>query len=149
MRTIWTLAVVGLLGLGCGGNDGKADLKSSKGEATGGQDTGAPRGKSQTPVGGSATGRNVDPAMKGYEYPGSKFEDMVSIANTVSAIYKSGDDFEKVVAFYRQKFPDAPPRGPGTNAYFLRKFPDGNSLTVTLTGSNDVTQIILKLSKRM
>ena len=148
MRTFFIIAVITLMALGC---DKKDDEGTSKLPESEGRKAGAAqelKGTPETNTDDSTKKSTVDPAFKDYEYPTATFESTFSMGNTVSNIYKSPDDFAKVVEFYKQKFPDAPPQS-GTTVYFGKINADGSGFTVTLTQVNNNTQIILRLDKKI
>jgi len=151
MRIFYTIAVITLIALGCNKKDDERTSKFPESKAANGQEAGAAKELERTPetkTDDSTKKSTVDPVLKDYEYPASTLEDTFSMGNTVSVIYKSPDDFAKVVEFYKQKFPDAPPQS-GTTVYFGGGNADGSGFTVTLTQLNNNTQIILKLDKKI
>lgn len=151
MRIFFIIAVISLMALGCNKKDDEGTSKLPESKVANGQEAGAAQELKRTPetnTDDSTKKSTVDPVFKDYENPASTLEDTFSMGNTVSAIYRSPDDFAKVVEFYKQKFPDAPPQS-GTTVYFGKANADGSSFTVTLTQVNNNTQIILKLSKKI
>ena len=151
MRTFFIIAVITLMALGCDKkeDEGTSELPQSK-VANEQQAVAAQESERtlETKTDETAKKSTVDPAFKDYEYPTATFESTFSMGNTVSNIYKSPDDFAKVVEFYKQKFPDAPPQS-GTTVYFGKTNADGSGFTVTLTRVNNNTQIILRLDKKI
>jgi len=147
MRLIAIIALAALITLGCGKND--ADTRSQpEGAGAGDLNSGpATDGGTASKPDNSAGAADVDPALKDYVYPGSQSGGTFSMGNTVSHQFTTNDDFATVVDFYRQKFPDANPPV-GTSAYFGKQAPDGGGLTVTLTKTDNGTQIILRLEKK-
>ncbi len=151
MRIIFIIAVITLIALGCNKKDDDGTSKLPESKVANGQEADAVQELKQSPEAKtdySTKKSKLDPVFKDYEYPASKIEDTFSMGNTISAIYKSPDDFAKVVEFYKQKFPDAPPQS-GSTVYFGKTNADGSGFTVTLTRLNDNTQIILKLNKKI
>lgn len=151
MRIIFIIAVITLMALGCNKKDGQGTSKLPKSKAASGQEADTAHELKKTPdaeTDNSTKKSKLDPVFKDYEYPASTFEDKFSMGSIVSVIYKSPDDFSKVVEFYKQKFPDAPPQS-GNTVYFGKENEDGSSFTVTLTRLDNNTQIILKLAKKI
>jgi hypothetical protein len=151
MRIIIIIAVIILMASGCDKKDDEGSSKMPESKVANGQEADAIQELKQSPetkIDDSTKKNNLDPVFKDYEYPASKIEDTFSMSNTISAIYKSPDDFAKVVEFYKQKFPDAPPQV-GSTAYFGKTNADGSGFTVTLTRVNNNTQIILRLDKKI
>jgi hypothetical protein len=151
MRIIIIITVIILMALGCNKKDDEGISNLPESEVANDQEADAVQELTQSPqakTDDSAKKKELDPIFKDYEYPASEIEDTFSMSNTISAIYKSPDDYAKVVAFYKQKFPDAPPQS-GTTVYFGKTNADGSSFTVTLTKVNNHTQIILKLEKKI
>ena len=149
MRIFSIVAVVTLMALGCNKKDDEGTSKLPESKVANEQEAGAAQKLKRTPetkTDDSTKKSTVDPVFKDYEYPASTFESTFSMGNTVSAIYKSPDDFAKVVEFYKQKFPDAPPQS-GTTVYFGKGNADGSGFTVTLSQVNNNTQIILRLDR--
>jgi hypothetical protein len=151
MRIIFIIAVMILMALGCNKkeDEGTSNLPESK--VANGQEVDTiqelPQ-SSEAKTDGSVNENKLDPVFRDYEYPDSKLEDTFSMGKTISAIYKSPDNFAKVVEFYKQKFPDAPPQS-GSTVYFGITNADGSGFTVTLTQVNNDTQIILRLDKKL
>lgn len=151
MRMIFIIAVIILMALGCNKKDGQGTSKLPKSRAASGQEADTAHELKKAPdaeTDNSTNRRTLDPVFKDYEYPASTVEDKFSVSNVVSVIYKSPDDFSKVVEFYKHKFPDAPPQS-GTTVYFGKEIEDGSSFTVTVTQLENNTQIILKLEKKI
>ena len=151
MRTFSIIAVITLMALGCSKKDDEGTSSLPQNNVANEQPAGAAQEPERTPeakTDDSATKGTVDPVFKEYEYPASTSEGTFAMGNTVSVIYKSPDDFAKVVEFYEQKFPDAPSQ-PGTTVYFGKENADGSSFTVTLTRLDNSTQIILRLDKKI
>ena len=151
MRIFLVIAVIALMGLGCKKKDDEGAAKLPETKVADEQQAATaqePMTAPETKTDDSTKKSTVDPVFKDYEYPASTFESTFSMGNTVSAIYKSPDDFAKVVDFYKQKFPDTPTQ-PGTTAYFGKANPDGSGFTVTVTRVDSNTQIILRLDKKM
>jgi len=149
MRIIFIIAVIILMALGCNKKDDVGSSKLPESTVANGQEADAVQEQKQSAdskTDDSTKKNELDPVLKDYEYPVSKIEDTFSTDNTISAIYKSPDDFGKVVEFYKQKFPDAPPQS-GSTVYFGKTNADGSGFTVTLTQVNNNTQIILRLDK--
>jgi len=139
------------MAVGCNKKDDEGTSRLPESKAANGQEAGAAQEMKRTPeakTDDSAKNSKVDPVFKDYEYPASTFESTFSAGNTVSVIYKSPDDFAKVVEFYKQKFPDAPPQS-GTTVYFGKANEDGSGFTVTLTRLDNNIQIILRLDKKI
>ena len=151
MRISFIIAVIILMTLGCNKKDDEGTSKLPESKVANGQEAGSAQGLKGMPeakTDDSTKKSTVDPVFKDYEYPASTFENTFSMGNTVSVIYRSPDDFAKVVEFYKQKFPDAPPQS-GTTVYFGKTNADGSGFTVTLTRVNNNTQIILRLDKKI
>ncbi len=151
MRIIFIIAVITLMAVGCNKKDDEGTSHLPESEVTNEQGASAAqevKRTSEAKTDESSEKSNVDPVIKEYEYPASTLESTFSVGNTVSAIYISPDEFAKVVEFYKQKFPDAPPQS-GSTVYFGKANADGSGFTVTLTQLNDNTQIILKLEKKI
>jgi hypothetical protein len=137
--------------LGCNKKDDEGTLNLPENKVANGQETDVVQEEKQNPeeqTDDSNKKNKLDPVFKDYEYPASTIEDTFSMVNTISAIYISPDDFGKVVEFYKQKFPDAPPQS-GSTVYFGKTNADGSGFTVTLTQLDNNTQIILRLEKKM
>jgi hypothetical protein len=151
MQRFLIIAVIALLVIGCSKKDGDDTPSSPQSNGTDQQQTNITPGSEVSPetsTDDSSGKGSTDPAFKDYEYPASALEDTLAMGNTVSNIYKSPDEFAKVVAFYKQKFPDAPDQ-PGTSIYFVTTLQDKSSLTVTLTKLDDGVQIILRKDKSL
>lgn len=90
-----------------------------------------------------------DPLFEQYEYPGATRTAAINLSGTVSATYKSPDEYKKVVDFYREKFSGSKQVAvQETTAYFGVKNPDGSGLTATISAASDNhTQIILRHDK--
>lgn len=151
MRAILILVLTALVTLGCNKDDTEVTTELSERKAAGEQDMGVTRTENTKPelnTGGPAGESTIDPVIKDNEYPNSEVDGNFSMGNTVSVMYKSPDGFAKVVAFYNHKF-SVERAVTGTSAYFVRHYPDGKNVTVTVTPfNNDITQIILKLDKK-
>jgi hypothetical protein len=151
MRIIIIITVIILMALGCNKKNDEGISNLPESGVANEQDADAIQELTQSPqawTDDSAKKKDLDPIFKDYEYPASKIEDTFSMSNTISAIYKSPDDFAKIVAFYMQKFPAAPPQS-GTTVYFGKTNADGSGFTVTLTKIDNNTQIILRLDKKI
>jgi len=87
-----------------------------------------------------------DPLFEQYEYPGATRTAAINLTGTVSATYKSPDDYKKVVDFYREKFSGSKQVSvQETTSYFGVKNADGSGLTATVSvASDNHTQIILR-----
>ena len=83
----------------------------------------------------------IDPVLYEYQYPNSALDGKFETGNTVSFMFLSPDKFTEVAEFYQQKFPESPPPS-GGNAYYTKTDSYG-SVTITITGTNNTTQIIL------
>ena len=121
MRIFIIIAVITLMALGCSKKEDEGTSNLPESMVANEQQAAAAREPERTPetmTDDSAKKSTADPAFKDYEYPASILEDTFSMGNTVSNIYKSPDNFAKVVEFYKQKFPDAPPQS-GTTVYFV------------------------------
>lgn len=149
MRTFLIIAAVTLLAFGCDKKDDQGTSAPPTGNLVNEKIAEAAKNLEETTeikADKTAVKSAVDPVFKDYVYPNSKIEDMVSMGNTISAIFKSPDGFVKVISFYKEKFPDAPVQ-PGTTVSFAKNNADGSSLTVTLTKLDNQTQIILRNDK--
>ena len=113
MRKIFIITVITFMALSCNKKDDEGASKlherkvADKQEVIAAQDSERPP---EADTDDSSEKSEVDPVFKDYEYPASTLESTFSMGNTVSVIYNSPDDFSKVVEFYKQKFPDAPPQ---------------------------------------
>jgi len=143
---IWMIAIAALLLVpGC---SKKGAQDANQPEST--QNVGQPvtiDETAQTGIQEPAEKNEVDPAFNDYIYPGSKLDGKHSMGGSESLMYMSKDDFNSVVEYYKQKFPDTNV-GSGTTVYFGKENPDGSSLTVTLTKMDYGTQVILNLTKK-
>lgn len=151
MRIALIIAVSILMASSCTKKDDERTSETPESEIANGQESGEDQELERAPdtkTVESTKKSKLDPVFKDYEYPASTFEDTYSMGNTVSVIYKSSDEFAKVVDFYKQKFPDAPPQS-GTTVYFGKTNADGSGFTVTLTQLDHNIQIILRLDKKM
>ena len=151
MRTFLIIAAVTLLAFGCDKKEDQGTSTEPTGNVVNEKIEEAAKNLKETTeakTDETAVKSTVDPVFKDYVYPSSTLEESVSFGNTTSVIFKSPDDFAKVVEFYKQKFSDAPVQ-PGTSAYFVKTNEDGSSLTVTLTKLDNETQIILRQDKGM
>ena len=151
MRLIFIIAVITLIAFGCSKKDEEGTSKLPESNEANGQETDAVQEIERMPeakTDDSNKKSKLDPVFKEYEYPASTIESTFSMSNTISAIYISPDDFTKVVAFYKQKFPDAPPQS-GSTVYFGKSNADSSGFTVTLTKLDTNTQIILRLDKKI
>ena len=71
-----------------------------------------------------------DPLFEQYEYPGSIRTGAGNLGKAVSATYRSEDDYDKVVQFYRQKFSGSDQVSvQKAISYFGVKNADGSGLT--------------------
>jgi hypothetical protein len=150
MRKIFIISVIILLALGCNKKDEGGTSNLPESTTAGEQEKDALQDQDENleaNTDAAAMKKDLDPLFEEYEYPASDIEDTFSMGTTISAIYKSADEFDKVVAFYKQKFPDAPPQSSST-VYFGKTLEDGSGFTVTLTQINSHTQIILRLDKK-
>jgi len=151
MRIIFIIVVTILMALGCNKKDDEETSRLPESKVANGQEAVAAqelKRSSEAKTDDSTEKSKVDPVFKDYEYPASTFESTFSMGNTASVVYKSPDDFAKIVEFYKQKFPDAPPQS-GNTVYFGKENADGSGFTVTLTRVNNDTQIILRLDKKI
>lgn len=91
-----------------------------------------------------------DPLFEQYEYPGSTRTAAINLGQTVSATYRSTDDYDKVVDFYRQKFSGSKQVSVQAGiSYFGVTNADGSGLTATISPAPDkLTQIILRHDKK-
>ena len=151
MRRFLIITVIALMVLGCNKKDDEETSELPQINVTDFQEEdaiqdseAAPEAKTADTVKESMS----DPVFKDYEYPASTLESTIVMGDTVSNIYKSSNDFAKVVEFYKQKYPDAPDQS-GTTAYFGKTNEDGSEFTVTLTKLDNETQIILRQDKKM
>ena len=90
-----------------------------------------------------------DPLFEQYEYPGATRTAAINLTGTVSATYRSPDDYKKVVDLYREKFSGSKQISvQETTSYFGVKIADGSGLTATVSvASGNHTQIILRHDK--
>ncbi|MFC2084666.1 hypothetical protein ACFLS9_06390 [Bacteroidota bacterium] len=152
MRIFFIIAFITFLVLGCNKKDDEETSKLPESKVDNGQEAGTDQELKRSPEAKTddfTKESKVDSVFKDYEYPASIVEGTFPSGNTVSVNYNSSENFSKVVEFYKQKFPDAPPQS-GTTVYFVKTDEDGSSFTVTLTqlDSNN-TQIILKQEKKI
>jgi hypothetical protein len=151
MRTFLIIAAVTLLAFGCDKKEDQGTSTPPQSSAVKEQQAEAVKETTRTPETKpveAVVKSTIDPVFKDYIYPNSKLENTASMSNKSSAVYKTPDDFAKIVEFYKQKFPDTPVQ-PGTSVYLDKTNEDGSVFTVILTKLNGETQIILRHDKKM
>jgi hypothetical protein len=149
MRMILILAVTVLVTISCSKEENKVTTTASESEAAGADEMVVNRnGSNETEIETSiTTGENdIHPVLNEYQYPNSALDGKFEAGNTVSFMFLSPDEFIRVVEFYQKKFPESPPP-PGGNAYYAKTDSYG-SVTITVTSTNNTTQIILRLDKK-
>lgn len=148
MRVMLILAITVLLTISCSKEKTEVTTTLSESEAIRTNNVGvAQKGSSESEREISSTDEEgtIDPVLKEYKYPNSELDGKSATGKTVSYMFLSPDEFAEVVKYYQKKFPDSPPPS-GGNAYYAKTDSDG-SITVTVTGINNTTQIILRSDK--
>ena len=148
MRAILILAIAALMTIGCNKEESKVTNMLSESEANDTHDVAVTRKGSDEPenkASSAAEESTIDPVLNDYKYPNSALDGKVEMGKTVSYMFLSPDGFAEVVEYYQRIFPDSPPQT-GGNAYFVKTDSNG-SVTVTLTETDNTTQIILRWDK--
>lgn len=148
MRLMLILAITALVMVSCSKEETEVTTTLSESEAVSKNDVDNTRKGSDEPeLKTSSTDEEgtIDPLLKDYKYPNSALDGKSTTGNTVSYMFLTPDVFAEVVEYYQKKFPDSPPPS-GTNASYAKTVSDG-SITVTVTGTNNTTQIILRRDK--
>ncbi len=143
------LVITALVTMGCSTEETEVTTTLPETEAVNMQDGGDTRTGGDRPgleTSSTAEEGTIDPVLKDYIYPNSELDGDYAMGKTVSYFFKSPDDFAKVVEYYQKKFPGSPPQS-GENAYYNKKDSDG-SATVTVTKTDNTTQIILRRDKK-
>lgn len=148
MRAVLIMMIAALVTASCSKEETEVTTTLSESEAVSTNDVDVTRKGSDEPelkASRTAGKGTIDPVLKDYTYPNSALDGKSTTGKVLSYFFVCPDEFEKVVEYYQKKFPDSPPPS-GTNASYAKTVSDG-TITVTVTGANTTSQIILRLDK--